>query len=96
MLEWKPVVAVLLNGAVVMVVIQLLKYFVPILKKTSPWVLRTIVLIAPFVLGELARLAAAWLGVPIDFGPIINALSGIGALTAFHVSRAFVGKGGAF
>ena len=89
-MEWMQLVANLVNGVLVILVVQYLKnYGMSWLKLNAPWSLPIIAMIAAQALGFLAGFLGGFLGYPIDFSPIISVLIGGVAVAAFDVKHAY-------
>ncbi len=89
-MEWMELVANLINGVLVLAIVQYLKnYGMSWLKINAPWSLPIIAMFAAQLLNGLAVWVGGMLGYPIDFTPIINVLIGALAVTTFDVKRGF-------
>ncbi len=83
-LPWKAIVAYLLPLAVIGIV-QILKRYRKELKPYLP-------IIAPFIglaLPLVANALSAWLGVPVDFSPILGFFAGFAAVGMHQVPKQF-------
>lgn len=83
--SWKQLVAVILNTAGVVLVVQLLKFFLPILKERYPWALPIIATLVGPGVAYLQITVAGWAGVDVDFTPVVAALTGGMAVAAHQV-----------
>lgn len=96
-MDWMQLLASLINGVLVVLVVQFLKnYGMGWLKQHMPWVLPILALVAAQVFGFLGSLLSGFLGYPIDFSPIVAVLTGTAAITAYDFGHAagFIGKKG--
>jgi len=83
------ILASLVNGTLVLIVVQFLKHYgMDWLKLNAPWSLPIIALFAAQVLGALASILSNLIGYPIDFSPIVALLTGTGAITAYNIAHA--------
>ena len=85
--DWGLVVATAINAVGVLLAVQAIKHFVPTLKKRYPWLIPLIAVAAAPGLAQLTELAFRFLGHPVDFGPILAALTGTMAVTMNQVSK---------
>jgi len=89
-MEWQEVVAGLINGILVIAIVQYLKGAgMSWLKANAPWSLPIIAMVAATVLTAASSGIGALLGYPIDFSPIIAVLTGSLAVTVFDVKHAY-------
>lgn len=82
-LDWRPLLAMLLNTVGVLLVTQLVKIGIPILRTAVPWLLPVIATLAGPVVAVIQSLLAGWLDVPIDLSPLLGLATG-GASVAMH------------
>ncbi len=75
-LDWREVVALLINGVGVMVAVQILKHFKPQMSKELVSILALV--LGP-VLGWAGTALSEMLGYPIDLSPIALVFSGVTA-----------------
>ena len=89
-MEWTQIVANLINGVLVILVVQYLKTSgMSWLKLNAPWSLPILALVATQALNFAASMISGFLGYPIDFAPIINVLVGAVAVVTFDVKHVY-------
>lgn len=92
-MDWLEIVAGLVNGALVLLVVQWLKnYGMSWMKTNVPWLLPILALGAAQGLGLLASFISGFLGYPIDFSPIVAVLVGSMSVVAYDVKHAYSRK----
>lgn len=85
-MNWMEILAALVNGVLVLMVVQALKvYGMPWLKTTVPWVLPLLAMVAGPLIGLLTNYLSGVIGLPIDLSAITNVLVGMSATVAFTV-----------
>lgn len=85
-----PMLAPLINGVLVILIVQYLKNVgMGWLKVNAPWSLPIIAMFAGVTLTAASVLLSGLIGAPIDFSPIIAVLVGSGAIVAFDVKHAY-------
>ena len=85
--NWKELLATVINTAGVIVVVQVIKYLLPVLKVQYGWAIPLIATVAGPGVAALQSLVAGWLGVQVDFTPIVAALTGAAATAAHQVAH---------
>lgn len=87
-MDWMQVLANLINGVLVIIVVQFLKnYGMSWLKANAPWALPVLALVAGMALNAAAAALGGLLGYPIDFSPIVGVLTGAGAVVVYDVAH---------
>lgn len=88
-MNWMEILANLINGFLVILVVQFLKDFgMSWLKLNAPWSLPLLAMFAAQIFGFLASAIGGFLGYPIDFSPIVAVLTGTLAITAYDTAHA--------
>ena len=82
-MEWKNLIAMFLNTVGVLLLTQLIKVGVPIIRSAAPWLLPILATLAGPVVAVVQNLLAQWIGLPIDLSPLV-ALGTGGAAVAMH------------
>ena len=82
-MEWKNLIAMFLNTVGVLLLTQLIKVGVPIIRSATPWLLPILATLAGPVIAVVQNLLAGWLGLPIDLSPLVALATG-GAAVAVH------------
>ena len=82
-MEWKNLIAMFLNTVGVLLLTQLIKVGVPIIRSATPWLLPILATLAGPVIAVVQNLLAGWLGLPIDLSPLVGLATG-GTAVAMH------------
>ena len=80
---WQYFVALLLNSFAIVVAVQLLKVWVPILREKVPWLFPIIAMVIGPLMAMATSAVSGYLGYPVDFGSIAAIFTG-GSAVAFH------------
>ena len=86
--DWRMIVAALINAVIVLTIaVPGLKHLMPIIKQKYPYMIPIIAAVAGLVMGATQDALYAWLGYPIDLGPIVAVLTGTFAVAMHQVGK---------
>lgn len=80
---WREVVGMFINTVGVLLLTQLIKVGVPIIRSAVPWLLPIIAIFAGPVVAVVQNALAGWLGLPVDLSPLLGLATG-GAAVAMN------------
>lgn len=83
-IEWGAVGAGIMNVFIALVLTAVVKWGLPILRKSYPWLLPLISMVAPAAFAFLAEFLLGVLGFPVDFGPLLDLFLAGGAAVGVH------------
>lgn len=93
MQELSAILPALINSVLVMVVVQLIKKWIPVINKKIPWLLPIIAGAAGPGIATLQTYLSTLLGVNIDLSPIAAIFTGGSAVALYQIGKQ-VSKGG--
>lgn len=78
-IDWGEVGAMAISAVGVLIAVRFLTWALPILRQRYPWMLPILAVLGPAGLTKLSEILLGVLGHPVDFGPLIDLLTGGGA-----------------
>ncbi|UCD56788.1 MAG: hypothetical protein JSV16_13330 [Candidatus Hydrogenedentota bacterium] len=84
-MDWGLIGAAAINTVGVLLAVQALKIYLPIVRQKLPWLLPAIAPMVGMGLSYGTEALTAFLGHPVDLGPILAILTGAAAVTAHQI-----------
>jgi len=86
-MNYPEIIAALINSVLVLMIVQLLKTKLPVLREKFPVILPIITpVIGPLVV-MAQNLVTNWLGYQVDLSPIVGVFSGSAAVMLYQVKK---------
>jgi hypothetical protein len=86
-IDWGEAGAAAITSVGVLIAVQAIKYFLPMLRARYPWAIPIIAVVAGPALAQLTTLLFGILGHPVDLSPIVAVLTGAAAVTINQVGK---------
>jgi CHASE2 domain-containing sensor protein len=86
-IDWGEVGAAAINSVVVLIAVQAIKHFLPILRQKYPWAIPLIAVVAGPGIAYVTSYLFTVLGHPVDLGPILGALTGTAAVAMNQIGK---------
>jgi hypothetical protein len=86
-IDWGMIGAAAINSVGVLLAVQVIKYYLPMLRTKYPWAIPIIAVLAGPAFAQLTSLLFGILGHPVDLGPILGALTGTAAVAMNQIGK---------